>query len=119
MRDFKFLYKTNRPILESIFTDDELTLIKEYCIDISKGESGDDLLKYYHNIGIIEKSFLDGVLRRIAINFYPVSHELSRIHMEIDVSTYGIFYVFTVRYMDVMYLTHRDTITYHYLNEEL
>ena len=79
----------------------------------------DDLLKYYHTIGIIEKSFLDGVLRRIAINFYPVSHELSRIHMEIDVSTHGIFYVFTVRYMDVVFLNHRDTITYDYLNEEL
>ena len=117
MIDFKFL-QSKRPILDSLLTEEEITNIREYCVDIANGNT-DDLLKYYHSIGIIEKSFLDGVLRRIAINFYPVSHELSRIHMEIDVSTYGIFYVFTERYMDVTYLTHRDTITYHYLNEEL
>ena len=47
MKEFKFLHRSKRPILDSVLTEDELTYIREYCVDIARGESGDDLLRYF------------------------------------------------------------------------
>ena len=118
MTPFKFFKNTKRPILDSLFTEDELTLIDEYCVDICQGTNSDELLRYYPRIGIINKSFLDGELRRIGIHYYPFSdHNLARIHMEIDVRKEGIFYIFTVKYMEIKSTTGR-IIEYPIMYEE-
>ena len=118
MRAFKFLEKPKRPILDSLLTEEDITVIREYCVDIARNDC-DNLIEYYPYIGLLGKSFLGGVLSRISINFYPSSRdEISRIHMEIDVSTRGISYVFTVRYMDVVSLSH-STFEYAEIYEQI
>jgi hypothetical protein len=76
MREFKFLNKPRREVLDVIFTQNDLTLIKNYCVDFVNRHVNNidiDLLNYYRWIGIIEKTFSNGVLSNITINYFRSS----------------------------------------------
>ena len=83
MKEFKFLYTTKRPILEKVFTEEELTHISEYCVDMANGLRGNYMLKYYQAIGLVEKRFIDGELSGLSINFYKLD---MRIFMRIEIN---------------------------------
>ena len=112
MKEFKFLHRSKRPILDSIFTEDELTCMREYCVDICVGDN--DLLKYYHEIGLVEKRYFNGKLTGVAINFYK---ERTRCYINIDITTQGIFYVSTIR--DMILHQFDTNIQYSEIYEEL
>jgi len=119
MRDFKFLYKTKSPILESIFTEHELTIIREYCVDFIRREHDSDLLKYYPHVGLTNKTFGNGILVGIGINFYPLSrNEPQRIQLEIDIDNRAYNYVFAVKSV-VVFSSDDGKIEYSEIYEEL
>ena len=118
MRAFKFLEKSKRPILDSVFTEDELTHIREYCIDIIRyinNNENVDLLQYYPRIGMVEKRYIDGALSGVTINFFQRPRK--RILMRIEINVHSIFFITTVRYMSVICENH--TTFEHSLYEEL
>ena len=87
MRDFKFLIKPKREVLEILFSVEELNILKNYCVDFLdayKNNTYSDLNKYYLKIGLVVKVFRNGALHGFNINFFR-----GEAKMDIYITLYG------------------------------
>ena len=117
MRNFKFLNKPKRPVLDVIFREWDLELLKLYCNDLYGNlthHTNNDLSYYYSWIGLVEKTFNDGKLAKFTINYYK---ENQRIMINISVLGDGTSFIID----SVTKYNQYDNVSavYYYPNEEL